>query len=152
MTKIIGALFLVLGIACHGGSFTNLAVVLAWDHSPSGTNVEGYMLRYGPTGGTTVSIGYGYTNQTGNIVVQRGATYLFELTATNQFDESEPARLTFTVPDKLQPPVLRIRISLQSACNDPAGPWTTEKLLDQVELVSDEQRFWRTKVDIETLQ
>jgi hypothetical protein len=134
-----------------------VTVDLAWDASPD-TNAEGYKIYvstnslYGPAHGlpTLTNVDTG-TNLTCSITnLPYGTSLFFVATAYAQELGSESDisnEISYTTPAKTKPPV-RLRMIIESSCIDPKGPWSKERELETLELVSDGQKFFRTRMEI----
>lgn len=90
-------------------AFCQESVNLDWDRSPSGTNVTGYNIYYGPASGSyTNEISFGnVTNCTISGLVQ-GGVYYFAATSYDSFGDESPFsnELEYQVPFLLEAPLL----------------------------------------------
>lgn len=141
--KVIAVLFIITS------SNAAITVDLAWDASLD-TNAIAYNVYYSKTNVTTPTKFTVGTNLTATVTnLQPGVTYAFWVTCHDIYQqESDPSNvITYTVPGKPTPP-LRLRIIIESACVDPKGPWSIERELETIEMASDTQKFYRTRMEI----
>jgi hypothetical protein len=116
ITKLTALLILVPAFVFALPSSQTGTAVVRWVYNytaiPEGLTVNRFTIYYGIVGGSssnTISVATSATSPTTNAVVSgltRGATYYFEVAASNTSDESDPSTpaVNYTVPHKPNAP------------------------------------------------